>query len=150
MCLVLPGSISQVKLHLINIRWIAIFIQKEVPQNTPSTFARILTEMQSALSKRHHFWDGQSMAEAGPWGRLFWREMTVVGKINFPLWFLFSGVHWRCLWPRWLGELDSPDTEGVHPDCWVRAVWLTAPFPPHPSPLPYPLSMQKGWFVKTL
>ena len=130
----------------INIQWIAIFIWKEVPQNTPSIFARIVTEMQSTLSKRHHFWDGQSMAEAGPWGRLFWREMTVAGKINFPLWFPFSGVHWRCLWPRWLGELDSPDTEGVHSDCWVRAFCLATPSPPPPpppSPLPYPLEYAK-------
>ena len=146
MCLVLPGSISQVKLHSINTQWIAIFIQKEVLQNTPRIFARIVTEMQSTLSKRHHFWDGQSMAVAGPWGRLFWREMTVAGKINFPLWFPFSGVHWRCLWPRWLGELDSPDTEGVHSDCWVRAFCLATPSPPPPpppSPLPYPLEYAK-------
>lgn len=120
--------------------------KKKYCKNTPSIFSRIVTEMQSTLSKRHHFWDGQSMAEAGPWGRLFWREMTVAGKINFPLWFPFSGVHWRCLWPRWLGELDSPDTEGVHSDCWVRAFCLATPSPPPPpppSPLPYPLEYAK-------
>ena len=79
------------------------------------------------------------MAEAGAGGCLFWREMSVAVKVNIPLWFPFSGVHWRCLWPRWLGQLDSPDTEGVHPDCWVRA------YLPHqtlslcsPSPSPYP------------
>lgn len=81
------------------------------------------------------------MVEAGPWGCLFWREMTVASKLNIPLSFPFSGVYWRCLWPRWLGQLDSLDTEGVHPDCWVRAFCLATASPsppPPPSPLPYP------------
>lgn len=86
------------------------------------------------------------MVEAGPWGCLFWREMTVASKLNIPLSFPFSGVYWRCLWPRWLGQLDSLDTEGVHPDCWVRAFCLATaspPPPPPPSPLPYPLEFAR-------
>ena len=100
----------------------------------------------NTLSKRHHYWDGQSMAEAAPWGCLFWRETTVASKLNIPLWFPFSGVYWRCLWPRWLGQLDSLDTEGVHPDCWVRAFCLATPSPPPPpptSPLTYPLEFAR-------
>ena len=48
------------------------------------------------------------MVEAGPWGCLFWREMTVTGKINFLSLISFQWCPLKMLLTKMTGKIGQP------------------------------------------